>query len=289
MAFHVGGAKQIIMKRGKKASRTPLGPALFASYFRMDIAMSVIMGNPVFLDENWWTNDPLTKYPLTPETPILTAVDISLSQLTVIIAKVTLLKQSAATRRQNMVAQSQNEEIADRTRRLHEARILQQVNVIQRELNDWESALPTWFRSSPETDEILLARPSEYVHPFIPSVLSCAYAAKIHLWRIENPYEQLPISISVSIDNIMRTFQEIPESADLMIIPNIWSASLFLNDIVHRDELEQLISQRIALTGFFFWKFLSTGTSSRMGIGGEEEETVQVTSWRSAGGCSWCI
>jgi hypothetical protein len=227
----------------------------------MDIAMSVIMGNPVFLDESWWMNDPLTEYSITPETPILTAVDVALSKLTVIVAKLTLLKQSAATRRQRMVARSQNEELAARTRQLHEARICEQVDNIHQELTDWERGLPTWFRlCSDINDETLFARPSEYVHPFIPSVLSCAYAAKIHLWRIRNPQEQqLPASIYVAITTVMRAFPQIPEYADLMIIPNVWSAGLFLHDPIHRDHLEQLITERSKLTDFFLWKFCLNG------------------------------
>lgn len=272
MAFHVGGAKQVIIKRGKEASRTPLGRALFASYFRMDITMSVIMGNPVFLDESWWMNDPLTKSPITPETPILTAVDIALSKLTVIIAKITLLKQSAATRRQKMIAQSQNEEIAARTRQLHEARIREQVENIQQEVNDWETGLPTWFRSCTDIDDdTLFARPYQYVHPFIPSVLSCSYTAKIHLWRILNPHEQqLPASIHLAISNVMRTFPGIPESVDLMIIPNVWSAGLFLRDPIHREELEELITERSKTTDFFFWKFCLNGL--RHGWASEREK-----------------
>ena len=99
MALHVGHAKQIILARGKKMSRTAIDRALFASYFRMDIAMSVIMGNPVFLDESWWINDPLTRHPLPQKTSTITCADAALSKLTAIIAKLTLLKQSAAARR----------------------------------------------------------------------------------------------------------------------------------------------------------------------------------------------
>jgi hypothetical protein len=265
MALHVGHAKQVIWKRGKKASRTPLGRALFASYFRMDIAMSVIMGNPVFLDEKWWTNDPLTTYALTSDTPILTCADAALSKLTVIVAKMTLLKNSATTRRRKLTEQLRSGATDKHKSQALESRLLQQVGELQQELELWERGLPPWFKAPTNSDTmddttLLDAKPSDYVHPHIPSVISCAYAVNIHLWRIAYPNEPTPpAAIRAVITKLMRTFLEIPESADLMIIPNIWSGGLFLRESVQRDRLETHIMKRIDSTDFFFWKFCLDG------------------------------
>jgi hypothetical protein len=269
MAAHVGRAKQIIQHRGYEASQTALGRALFASYFRMDIAMSVMMGNPVFLDESWWTNDPLNRMTLTEETPVLIAADAALVTLTVIIAKLTHLKQSATARRRKLMAKIRNGEISGSIKQLEtqlrlERQIRQQVESIESELNKWDRSLPSWFCvAMPETsgnDPLLEDPMPDYVHPFIPTVLSCADAARIQIWRIANPGEQVhPPQICAIVANMINMFLQVPGEADLMIIPNIWIAGLFLRSPVERDNLEREIRRRIEGTDYFLWNFCIHG------------------------------
>lgn len=271
MAEMVGRAKQIILHRGKEASQTALGRALFASYFRIDIAMSVTMGNPVFLDETWWTNDPLNHITLTYETPIVVLADAALSRLTVIIAKLTHLKQSAEFGRRKMITRMHNSQTLSSTLQFDhqklETRIRQQVRDVERELETWHRSLPSWFFSTqPEESDsenvaFLEDGPTEFVHPFIPIVISCAYAAKIQLWRIANPDEQTPPSIFAIVVNILNTFLQTTGAADLMIIPNVWIAGLFLRKKIQRDRLEKQIRKRIEGNDFFLWKFCLQGLS----------------------------
>jgi len=259
MAFHVGRAKQIIVQRGKEISRSPLSRALFASYFRMDVAMSVIMGNPVFLDESWWKNDPMNNYKITHNTPVVVAIDAALCQVTVIIAKITLLKQWAARLRQRQFGTLENGELSPGLVQQREDRIREKVEILQQELNHWFLSLPSWFRSigpdSPKEFDRF-----EYAHPSIPVVLSCSYAAEIHLWRIGYPNEQhAPPPITELAVKTLRTCLAVEEDADLTIIPNVWSAGLFLRNRAHRERLENHIRQRIKTTDFFFWKFCLDG------------------------------
>src|SRR5438046_4497878 len=44
-----------------------------------------------------------------------------------------------------------------------------------------------------------------------------------------------------------------------MIIPNIWSGGLFLQENFLRDRLERHIRERIRATDFFLWKFCLDG------------------------------
>ena len=294
MALHVGRAKHIILQRGKEASQTALGRALFATFFRMDLSMSVTVGNPVFLDESWWTNDPLINFPYTLETETAVVADVVLSKLTVIIAKLTLLKRSAATRRARLApkrrigkipatsasdpARSVEEQAETSTRQQLEARIRQQVAIIESELEAWYCGLPAWFCStqadvSDENDlTFLQVRRAEYIHPYIPIVLSWAEAAKVQLWRIANPDARgLPPSIFRIVVRLLNLFLQIPESADFMIIPNVWMAGLFLRDPIHREWLQDQIRKRIESNDFFFWRFCLRGlhhgwaTSGRKG------------------------
>jgi hypothetical protein len=265
MAFHVGLARDIIRSRGKEASRTPLGRALFAAFFRLDIAMSVMMGNPVFLDESWWRNDPLTEHPLTSQTPIVILADAALSRLTVIIAKLTLLRQSAALRRQKMFTPRNARQEHSDTQQL-ETKIREQVGNIEGELEQWHRNLPSWFSISSagvskDHDATLReARPAENMHPFIPIVLSVAYAAKIQLWRIANQGEQTPPPhIFAIIHNLVSMFPQIPQAADLTIIPGVWIAGMFLQDTSHRVKLEKSIHKRIESQDFFLWRFCHHG------------------------------
>ena len=259
MALHVGRAKQIIVDRGKEASRNPLARALFASYFRMDVAMSVIMGNPVFLDESWWKNDPMNNYVITHNTPVVVATDAALCNVTVIIAKLTLLKQWAAGWRQRETGILQNGDIDTGFLQQRATRIGKKVDELQQELDAWYLSLPAWFRQSgPDSSKDF--DPFEYAHPSIPVVLSCAYAAEIHLWRLAHPYdEHLPSPIQRLAVKLLRTSLAVEEEADLTIIPGVWSAGLFLRNRTHREKLENHIRQRIKNTDFFFWKFCLDG------------------------------
>lgn len=295
MALHVGRAKHIILQRGKEASQTALGRALFAMFFRMDLSMSVTMGNPVFLDESWWTNDPLINMPYTLETSTEVVADVVLSELSVIIAKLTLLKRSAATRRAKLVPKKRNGKISaistsparsveqqteTSTRQQVEARIQQQVAIIKNELEAWNCSLPDWFCStqadmSNENDlTFLQVRRAEYIHPYIPIVLSWAAAAKVQLWRIANPdAREPPPSIFRIVVRLLTLFLQIPESADFMIIPNVWMAGLFLRETIHRDWLEDQIRKRIESNDFFFWRFCLRGLHHGWATSGRKGKT----------------
>ena len=267
MAAMVGRAREIIKERKLGASQTPIGRGLFASYFRLDIAMSVTMGNPVFLDEMWWTNDPLNQIRLTPETPIVLLADAALSRLTVIIAKLTHLKQSAEFGRRKIMSKIHDSGMlqphSQPDHQKLETRIRQQVSVIERELEGWTNGLPSWFCAKQEDSEVptlLESRPIESVHPFIPAVLSCAYAAKIQLWRIANPEEETPPPVIFAfVIKTLNMFMQLTEVVDLLIIPNVWIAGLFLQHPNQRDLLEAKIRKRIENTDFFLWKFCLQG------------------------------
>jgi len=267
MAAMVGRAREIIKERNLEASQTPIGRALFASYFRLDIAMSVTMGNPVFLDEMWWTNDPLNQIRLTQDTPIVLLADAALSRLTVIIAKLTHLKQSAEFGRRKMMSKIHDSGMLQPQpppdQQKLETRIRQQVAVIDRELEAWSSSLPSWVGptwKASDVQPVLESRPTEPIYPFIPVVLSCAYAAKIQLWRIANPGEETPPpSIFALVVKTLNIFVQLHDAADLMLIPNVWIAGLFIQDPNQRDFLESNIRKRIEETDFFLWKFCLRG------------------------------
>src|SRR5271154_4911305 len=102
MGLHMLGSKKIITERGIAASQTPIGRALFAFYFRTDMMSSVVTGNPVFLDEEWWKADPLYHITIPVDAPIMLAADAAMTKLSVIIAELTYLKRSSALRRKKL-------------------------------------------------------------------------------------------------------------------------------------------------------------------------------------------
>jgi hypothetical protein len=147
-----------------------------------------------------------------------------------------------------------------------ENRIRDQVKMIENELEAWHDSLPPWFSlgdrdiSDEDASALLTLPPTDYIHPFIPTVLSCAYAARIQLWRISNPdVEKPPSRIFKIVATLVNMLLQIPKSADLMFIPNIWIAGLFLQNPEQRERLEGQIRKRIEDQEFFLWKFCFHG------------------------------
>lgn len=273
MGLHMLRAKTIIIQRGREASQTPIGRALFAFFIRADMQLAVMNGNPISLDETWWENDPLYHVSITPDAPILLAADVALTKLSVIIAKLTLLKHSAEARRKKVLTRLRNLEISQRVSnplyiRIEE-KIREQVIQIQYELETWHRILPSWFGpilgdQMSEEDinrydhpEILSQR---YPHFSIGVVFTCAFAINIQLWRISHPEElDSPPFIGAIVHSLFRSFLATPQTSDPMTIPNVWLAALLLRKTCHQTWLENLIGQRIRMTDFFGWKFAYHG------------------------------
>jgi hypothetical protein len=278
MGLHMLGAKKIIVQRGMAASQTPIGRALFSFFLRSDMQTSVVTGNPVFLDETWWKNDPLYHIAVPPDAPILLAADAAMVKLSVIVAKLTLLKRSAAMRRKKVVAKMQQlqnslgkdpQTIYDKV----ETQIRQQVLDMQRELEAWHRSLPVWFGSlhsdqmeDGEEDinqtDIVEIRAQRYPHHSIAVILVCAFSANIQLWRVAYPEElNPPPRVGALCHAVLRAFLATPETSDLMTISNVWIAALLIQKKIHRDWLERQICRRIQDTDFFGWKFAYHGIS----------------------------
>jgi hypothetical protein len=276
MGLHMLGSKKIIMQRGMTGSQTPIGRALFAFFIRTDMQTSVVTGNPVFLDETWWKNDPLYHLPIPADAPILLAADAALTKLTVIIAKLTLLKRSAVLRRKKLLAKIQNaDESPGKDPQVQfeklETHIRQQVNDMQRELEAWHRGLPVWFgslhadqMSEGEEDinetDLVEIRPQRYPHHSIAVVFTCAFATHIQLWRIAHPDEiHPPARIGAIVHALLRAFLATPQTADSITISNVWIAALLLRNQYHREWLEGQIRRRIQDTDYFCWKFAYHG------------------------------
>jgi hypothetical protein len=270
------GSKKIIMQRGMAQSQTPIGRALFSFFIRTDMQTSVVTGNPVFLDETWWKNDPLYHIPIPADAPILLAADAALTKLSVIIAKLTHLKRSVAMRRKRFFTKLQKNEIPSaKDPQIQfakmEEQIRKQVHEMQRELEAWHRSLPVWFGSlhsdqmaEGEEDinqtDLVEIRAQRYPHHSIAVVLTCAFATNIQLWRIENPETQdPPPRIGALVHALLRAFLATPQTADSITISNVWIAALFLRNKYHRDWLEAQIRRRIQDTDFFCWKFAYHG------------------------------
>ena len=276
MGIHMLGAKKIILMRGKEASQTPLGRTLFALFLRTDIQSAVVTGNPVFFDESWWKNDPLYSMPIPHDAPILLAADIALVKLSVVIAKLTFLKRSAAVRRKKLLTKIEAGEIPDdkgpnspfvRLERL----IRQQCSSLKKELQAWHRSLPPWFTSL-QLDEVAKGeedinstniteiRPQRYPHFSIGVIFTCAYATNIQLWKVAYPEEMNPPPvIGAFVHALLRAFAATPMSADSATMSNVWVAALLLNRDSHRKWLENQIKKRIVETDFFGWKFALHG------------------------------
>lgn len=276
MGTHMLGAKNIIYSRGMEACQTPLGRALFAFFIRSDMTSSVVTGNPVFLDETWWKNDPLYHVAVPPEAPILLAADAAMTTLSVIIAKLTLLKRSAAKRREDKLEKLRNRTgppppIGYNPLARTEERIRRDVNNMQRELDNWHRNLPAWFGSLPGVQSghgeedinqptIIEITPQRYPHYSIPVVLGCAYAAHLQLWRVAYPDEfDPPPRVGGFVHAVYRAYLATPSTADSMTISNVWIAALLLRHQHHRNWLEGQIQRRIRETDFYGWKFAYHG------------------------------
>ena len=263
------------MQRGKSVAQTPIGRALFAFFIRTDMQSSVVTGNPMFLDESWWTNDPLYNVPISSDSPLLLAADAALTKLCVIVAKITLLKRSAAIRRKKLLSKMHQQSSAGGNLSVSytnlENQIRKQVNNLRRELEAWHRGLPSWFSSlnsdqmaDGEEDinstDIVEIRPQRYPHHSIPLVLTGAFAANIQLWRVACPDEvNPPPRIGALVHALFRAFLAIPQSADCFTTSNVWIAALLLRNRHHRDWLEAQIRRRIQENDFFGWKFAYHG------------------------------
>ena len=276
MGTHMLGAKNIIGFRGKEACQTPIGRALFAFFIRSDMTSSVVTGNPVFLDESWWKNDPLYHLQIPPEAPILLAADAAMTTLSVIIAKLTLLKRSAAKRREDKLEKLRNRSATGRSNPAvslarTEEHIRRDVNDLQRELDNWHRNLPAWFGAlqggqtmygeedinQPVIIEITAQR---YPHYSVPVVLGSAFAAHLQLWRVAYPDEfDPPPRIGGFVNAVFRAYLATPSTADSMTISNVWIAALLLRHQYHRNWLEGQIQRRIRETDFYGWKFAYHG------------------------------
>jgi hypothetical protein len=274
MGTHMLGCRTIITQRGKEVSQTPIGRALFSFFLRTDIQTSVVTGNPVFLDEAWWKTDPLYDMIIPVDAPILLTADAGFTKLSVIIAKLTLLKASAADRRKKFLAKKQRNGFAgkdsDVIHAKQEKMIHRQVEELQRELDAWHRSLPAWFGSlhadqmAGEEDinktDIIEIKPQRYPHHSIAIVLTCAFATNIQLWRVAHPEElNPPPRIGAVVHALLRAFLATPQSGDSVTIANVWIAALFLRNKYHRDWLELQIQKRIKDTDFFCWKFCYHG------------------------------
>ena len=266
-------SKEMIVKRGKEASRTPLGRALFAFYLRSDCGSSVVTGNPVFLDETWWKNDPLYDMIIPQDAPILLAADAAMVKLCVIIGKLTALKSSAQARRKRLVKKIEEKRCKDpeAQRKKTESIIRQQVVDMQRELEVWHRSLPVWFTAL-QSDQmadgeadinqttVLEPRAEQYPHFSIAVVLVCAFSANIQLWRVANPEEtNASPRIGALVHALLRAFLATTQSSDSMTIANVWIAAEFIRQKHHRDWLETQIRRRIRDTDFYGWKFAYHG------------------------------
>ena len=234
---------------------------------------SVVTGNPVFFDESWWKNDPLYQVTIPPEAPILLAADSAMTTLSVIIAKLTLLKRSAAKRRESKLEKLRDQDLHTQVVGLRktEEKIRKDVNDMQRELDNWHRNLPAWFASLhnrqtgyDEADinqfPIIDITPQRYLHYSIPVVLGCAFAAHLQLWRVEYPDEfDPPPRIGGFVTAIFRAYLATPSTTDSMTISNVWMAALLLRHQYHRDWLEMQIHRRIRETDFYGWKFAYQG------------------------------
>jgi len=275
MGLHMLGSKKIIIQRGKEASQTPIGRALFSFFLRTDMQSSVVTGNPMFLDESWWKNDPLYHMAIPQEAPILLAADAALVKLCVIVAKITILKRYSTMKRVKLLAKIKKDPDPARGYQSlyarQEQQIRKQVKELQRELELWHKGLPAWFGSL-HTDQMLDGEedinssdiveimPQRYPHHSIAVVLSCAFAANIQLWRVANPDELNPSPlVGALVHALLRAFLATPQSADSMSISNVWIAALFLKKQVHREWLEDVIKRRIRDTDFWCWKFALHG------------------------------
>ena len=273
MGLHMLGSMKIIIQRGMAACQTPLGRALFAFYLRSDCGSSVVTGNPVFLDETWWKVDPLYHFLIPHDAPILLAADAATAKLCVIIAKLTVLKSSAQSRRKRMVTNIQNQKYRDPDAQFAklEDRIRLQVLEMQKELEAWHRSLPVWFGSlhadqmaDGEEDinqtTIVEIRPQRYPHHSIAVVLVNAFAAHIQLWRVLRPDEQNPPPrVGALVHALLRAYLATPSSSDSMTIGCVWIAALLLRHQFHREWLETQIRQRIRDTDFYGWKFAYHG------------------------------
>jgi hypothetical protein len=276
MGLHMLGSKQIIMDRGKEACQTPIGRALYSFFIRTDIQTCVVTGNPAFLDEGWWKNDPLYHITIPPDAPILLAADAAFTKLSVIMAKLTLLKRFSIERRRKARAKMQRYDVSP-GKDPHivmakvEEQIGHQVNEMQRDLEAWHRSLPIWFGSL-HTDQmadgeedinqtdIIEIRPQRYPHHSIAVVLTCAFATNLQLWRVAYPEAQYcPPRVGALVHALFRAFLATPQTADSATVANIWIGATFLQNQYHRQWLEGTIQRRIADTDFFGWKFCYHG------------------------------
>jgi hypothetical protein len=276
MGLHMMAAMNAIVTRGREASQTPIGRALFSFWFRTDCGSSTTTGNPCFLDEQWWQVDPLYHLNIAHDAPLLLAADAATSKLTCITAKLTVLKRYAQECRKHTVEKAKRRKLRpDFVAGVYfaevEAKIRRKVDAMQLELEAFHRSLPPWFgplnfdqmavgeediNTTPVRDLV----PYKYPHHSIAVVYCNAFSVHIQLWRIIRPDDYyVPPRIGAIVHALLRAFMSTPMSCDSITIQNVWIAAILLQQQCHRDSLLQEIKRRTRATDFYGWKFALHG------------------------------
>ena len=276
MGLHMMAATKAIITRGREASQTPIGRALFSFWLRTDCGSSVTTGNPAFLDEEWWQVDPLCHITIGDDAPLLLAADAAFSKLTCIIAKLTVLKRYAQECRKHALEKAKRKSLQPNFDQgvyfaAVEARIRRKVDAMQLELETWHRSLPTWFRPV-DFDQMAIGEedinqtrireilPHRYPHHAVAAVFTNAFSAHIQLWRVIHPDDYyVPPRIGAIVHALLRAFFSTPVNCDSITIQNVWIAAILLQQQCHRDCLLTEIKRRTRATDFYGWKFALHG------------------------------
>ena len=276
MGLHMMAAMNAIVARGREASQTPIGRALFSFWLRSDCGSSVTTGNPAFLDEQWWQVDPLCHITIRHNAPLLLAADAAFSKLTCIIAKLTVLKRYAQEYRKKALEKARRKNLRPNFNQgvyfaEVEAKIRRKVDAMQLELETWHHGLPSWFGPL-DFDQMAIGEedinntrireilPHRYPHHSIAAIYTNAFSAHIQLWRVIRPDDYyVPPRIGAIVHALLRAFFSTTVNCDSITIQNVWIAAILLQQQCHRDCLLAEIKRRIRATDFYGWKFALHG------------------------------
>ncbi|KAI5793865.1 fungal-specific transcription factor domain-containing protein [Peziza echinospora] len=284
MGVHMNGCRDIIHARGKAAHMTPVGRALLAAFRRLDVSSSAISGNPSFQTEDWWTVDPLTRIPISHDSPPLLAADAAFSKLCVICSKLCHLKAWIIRRRREVhqATLEVEEGVRSAKKAALEQKIEQKITSLENDVEAWRKELPPCFNSlhmplledgvsqaevvedivdedinSTENHEIV---PKLYAHKAIALVVAYGIGADIQLYRLRHP--DLPVvcpEIGSKCHSLLRVFSGLPSSCDGAMTAPLFATAIELRQKPHQEWLVGILAARISETGFYAMRFLSDG------------------------------
>lgn len=199
------------------------------------------------------------------------AADAALAKLCLIYNKLTHLKRWGLDRRRKVWLASKTQTVQETRiqKQKLDANIEKKADKLEHQLEEWYEELPSWFRPNPgenDSDEDINdplcpeITPKPYPHTAIALTLCMSYAAQLQIFRCAHPSQPvLPPHLGALVHSILRAFEYLPSTADVSMLPWVFTAGIELRRPSHQQYLLKELTDRVEATGLYAITFARDG------------------------------